>query len=418
MIGNLSKSKGFKGDKGDSFTYDDFTPEQLADLRCRVIAVLDPDGMIEKTEVIPVESGGLNRKTGEIDDSRDDALRSVDYLEVTPDKTVFFTSSVPIEDDGTVRVCFYDENYAFVETVHLALETDLTIMPEWKYLKFYRSDTTDTTIEMALLTREMKPEFKKIYFAEHGYAIYGADIDDETMHKLVIEALGKDENEYNIVEIKAPKNSPGEASLALMNKGDDKLQFVDFSSLIYDEDNPTVEIVCQTRGGHKLPEFSVRYNDGKGAGRVKKFAVQPDCIPMTLTSEGIRVRRNNNYDNRATEEEFVTINLAQLYDTVNELTTKMENMKPVRKTTITLLASAWVEEADEEYSQVVSIKDITPNSQVDLQITKEQVAIFREKDITFWAENEDGVVTIGCIGQKPTNDYAIQAQITEVEVID
>ena len=406
MIGNISKAKSVKG---EAFTYEDFTPEQLDELRGNILTVLNPDGMIEKTDIIPIEPGGLNRKTGELD-ARDDAVRSIDYLEVTPDKTVFFTSSLPIEDDGTVRVCFYDANYAFVETVHIELETDLKIESDWRYLKFYRSDTTDTTIEMALLTREMKPEFKKIYFADHGYAIYGADIDDETMHKLVIEALGKDDNEYNIVEIKAPKHSPGEASLALMNKGGETLQFVDFSSLTYDEDNPTVEIVCQTRGSHKLPEFSVRYNNGKGAGRVKKFTVKPDCIPMTLTSEGIQVRRNNNYDNNATEEELVTINLAELYDRINEL-----EKRQTRKITINLPASAWVEDGEDEYSQVVSIKDSTPYSQIDLQINKEQLAIFREKEVSFWVENDNGTISVGCLGQKPTMDYVVQA--TKMEVV-
>lgn len=409
MIGNLSKAKGVEG---KAFTYEDFTPEQLAELRGNILAVLDPDGMIEKTEVIPVEFGGLNRKTGELDDSRDDAIRSVDYLEVTPGKTVFFTSSLPIEDDGTVRVCFYDENYSFVETVHVALETDLTIVPEWKYLKFYRSDTTDATIEMALLTREMKPEFKKIYFADHGYAIYGKEIDDETMHKLVIEALGKDYNEYNIVEIKAPKHSPGEASLALMNKGGDILQFVDISSLTYDVDNPTVEIVCQTRGDHKLPEFSVRYNDGKGAGRIKKFAVKPDCIPMTLTSEGIQVRRNNTYNNRATEEELVTVNLAELYDKIQELESLVDRLL-VKTVTISLLASEWVED-EGRYAQVITLPNITPYSKIDLQPTAEQLTIFHEKDIAFVTENENGIVTVFCIGQKPANDYVMQATVTEV----
>lgn len=33
MIGNLSKSKGFKGDKGDAFKFEDFTPEQLESIR-------------------------------------------------------------------------------------------------------------------------------------------------------------------------------------------------------------------------------------------------------------------------------------------------------------------------------------------------------------------------------------------------
>lgn len=408
MIGNVSKSKSTKG---EAFTFEDFTPEQLADLRGNILTVLNPDGMIEKTEVIPVEVGGLHRTSG-LPEERDDAIRSIDYLEVTPGKTVFFTSSLPIEDNGTVRVCFYDENHNFVETVHFELETDFTIESEWKYLKFYRSDTNNAMVEMALVTRGIQAEFKKIYFADHGYAMYGAEIDDETMHKLVIEALGKDENEYSIVEIKAPKNSPEEASLALMNKGDGIFQLVDFSSLVHDKDNPTVEIVCQSRHGYKLPEFSVRYNDGKGAGRVKKFAVKPDCIPMTLTSEGIQVRRNNNYDNRATEEELVTINLAELYDRINEL-----ERRQTRKITINLPASAWVEDGEDEYSQVVSIKDTTPYSQIDLQINKEQLAIFREKEISFWVENDNGTITVGCMGQKPTMDYVVQATKTEV-VID
>lgn len=408
MIGNLSKAKSIKG---DPFTFEDFTPEQLAELRGNILTVLDPDSLIEKTEVIPVEPGGLKPKTGELD-ARDDAIRSVDYLEVTPGKTVFFTSSLPVGgSDHQVRVCFYDANYTWVKTVYIELETDLTIESEWKYLKFYRSDTTDATVEMALLTRAIKPEFKKIYFADHGYAIYGAPMDDETMHKLVIEALGKDDNEYNIVEIKAPKHSPGEASLALMNKGDDRLQFVDFSSLTYDEDNPTVEIVCQTRGDHKLPEFSVRFNDGEGAGRVKKFAVKPDCIPMILTSEGIQVRRNNAYNNKATEEETVTVNLANLYDRICEL----EKRQP-RKITINLPASAWVESDIDTYSQVVSIENAPSNCQVDLQPSKEQLAIFRDKDITFWVETENEVVTVCCLGQKPTNDYVMQATIMGVTV--
>ena len=423
MIGNISKSKGFKGDSGKNFTYEDFTPEQLADLRDGVIGVLDPDGIFEKIESIPVEPGGVNRKTG-VPEERDDAIRSIDYLEVTPEKTMFFTSSLPIEDDGSVRVCIYDSNYTFVEMVHVALETDFTVesivstksleslgitASELKYLKFYRSDTNDATVEMYLVTRAIKPEFKKIYFADHGYAMYGSEIDNETMHKFVVEALGKDGNEYNIFEIKAPKNAPGEASLALMNKGDGTLQFVDFSSLTYDEDNPTVEIVCQTRGDHKLPKFSIRYNDGKGAGRVKKFTVNPDCIPVELTSEGIKVRRNNNYDNNATEEELVTVNLADMYDTVK----KLKSMLP-RKVTVNLPASEWVEDDDGDYSQVVSIENTPSRFEVDLQPTKEQLAIFREKEITFWVEVENGVVTVFCMGQKPTNDYVFQAKVTGV----
>ena len=69
------------------------------------------------------------------------------------------------------------------------------------------------------------------------------------------------------------------------------------------------------------------------------------------------------------------------------------------------------------YGQVVNVNNavITPYSKVDLQITSEQMVIFHEKDVAFVAENEDGVVTIYCIGSIPQNDYTLQAIVTEVK---
>lgn len=68
------------------------------------------------------------------------------------------------------------------------------------------------------------------------------------------------------------------------------------------------------------------------------------------------------------------------------------------------------------YGQIVNVNnaEITPNSKVDLQISSEQMVIFHEKDLAFVAENEDGVVTIYCIGNVPENDYTLQATVTEV----
>lgn len=82
---------------------------------------------------------------------------------------------------------------------------------------------------------------------------------------------------------------------------------------------------------------------------------------------------------------------------------------------VTLLANAWVG-GNNLYSQVVSIDGVTENSQVDITPDIEQLAVFYEKDITFVTENEDGVVTVYAIGQKPTNNYTIQVTITEVSV--
>lgn len=82
---------------------------------------------------------------------------------------------------------------------------------------------------------------------------------------------------------------------------------------------------------------------------------------------------------------------------------------------VTLLASAW-EGSGNLYSQVVAVDGITEYSQVNLTPTVEQMAIFYEKDITFITENDGGVVTVYVIGQKPKNDYTIQANIVEVSV--
>lgn len=89
--------------------------------------------------------------------------------------------------------------------------------------------------------------------------------------------------------------------------------------------------------------------------------------------------------------------------------------KAARIGEVTLLADAWVGE-DNLYSQVVNIEGVTENSQVDLTPDVQQLAVFYNKDISFVTENEGGVVTVYVIGQKPENDYTIQATITEVDV--
>lgn len=80
---------------------------------------------------------------------------------------------------------------------------------------------------------------------------------------------------------------------------------------------------------------------------------------------------------------------------------------------IALPSSGWVGD-ESPYYQVVHINGITENSQVDLTPSVEQLAIFHDKDLAFVTENEGGVVTVYAIGQKPENDYVMQATIKEV----
>lgn len=85
-------------------------------------------------------------------------------------------------------------------------------------------------------------------------------------------------------------------------------------------------------------------------------------------------------------------------------------------TQVVLKSSAWITAADGLHSQVVAIDGITKYSKVDLLPSVEQLAIFHNKDVAFVTENEDGVVTVFAIGDKPTQDYTMQVSITEVTV--
>lgn len=82
---------------------------------------------------------------------------------------------------------------------------------------------------------------------------------------------------------------------------------------------------------------------------------------------------------------------------------------------VELLAAKWIGTGS-PYSQVVSIAGVTNRSQVDLKPTIDQLAIFHDKDLAFVTENDNGVVTVYALGDKPTNDYTIQVSITEVSV--
>lgn len=86
---------------------------------------------------------------------------------------------------------------------------------------------------------------------------------------------------------------------------------------------------------------------------------------------------------------------------------------------VTIYADKWRQAKDNRYYQIVTVNNamITANSKVDLQPNSEQLAIFHEKDLAFVTENENGIISVFCVGQIPQHDYTIQATITEV-VID
>ena len=85
---------------------------------------------------------------------------------------------------------------------------------------------------------------------------------------------------------------------------------------------------------------------------------------------------------------------------------------------ITRYHNLWEDEVGEDgvvdsYSQVVDI-EVTANTKVDLQASAALLDIFHEKDIAFVAENVNGVVKVYAIGDKPDEDYTLQAALKEV----
>lgn len=103
--------------------------------------------------------------------------------------------------------------------------------------------------------------------------------------------------------------------------------------------------------------------------------------------------------------EYIQNNLEMLMGIADSQTSKISS--------VTLFADRWYGTTS-HYSQVVSVSGATRKSKIDLNPTVEQLGIFYNKDITFVIENDNGVLTAHCIGQKPTSDYTMQVTITEV----
>ena len=83
---------------------------------------------------------------------------------------------------------------------------------------------------------------------------------------------------------------------------------------------------------------------------------------------------------------------------------------------VTIYPDKWVQASDDRWYQVVTVDNtiVTSHSKVDLQPSAEQLYVFHNKDLAFVTENKNGVVSVFCIGQVPTNEYIIRAIVTDV----
>ena len=151
------------------------------------------------------------------------------------------------------------------------------------------------------------------------------------------------------------------------------------------------------------------------AGLYQRNVPTDATIDLPSDIDTVRMYASKGY-NESVGDTFTVYGLKILKDTtLNQRLTALEQRGASRLGSVTLRANNWVGTAS-PYSQVVTIAGVTENSRVDLAPDVNQLAIFHQKDLAFVTENEDGVVTVYAIGDKPTNDYTIQATITEVTI--
>ena len=139
-------------------------------------------------------------------------------------------------------------------------------------------------------------------------------------------------------------------------------------------------------------------------------------LDLYATKSDISVfARRTDLDAYATKAQLASYVTSEYLNTIiATLRAEMSTTPTVKTITITLNAADWIEGENMCY-QVVQNDAFTQYSKVDLQPTVEQLAIFYEKDISFVTANVAGTVTVYCIGVKPTQNYVMQATITEVE---
>ena len=81
--------------------------------------------------------------------------------------------------------------------------------------------------------------------------------------------------------------------------------------------------------------------------------------------------------------------------------------------TIHLPVSEW-KGAERTFFQIVQVDEVSANSMVKLQASVEQLEKLQDMDLSFTAVNDAGVVTVYAVGDKPTEDWTLQATVVEV----
>ena len=325
----------------------------------KIDAILDPDNEVVEGQTVTTYDPGfvvgktLSYTTGEVEDNAQ-YIAALNYTKIADGATYRMTTSA----SSTFRLIVYDSNKKIVKAWNQGTdgawrdnggEFTLPTGMDIKYIRCYSETTTIPTVfdivnvstnaSIFKIVSGGATRFSKLAF-KNQYALKPYAIDDDpNMHGLKILRDNDCNEEFSIVEIAAPSKTPYESTLTLMNSGEKTVQFVDFSSMRYDESTQgTIELVCQSRGANTpLPEFRINFNNGDGHGRVQKFVVRPDALPIKMTSKGLLVRKNNDYTNESTDDDWYEFNFKDVLNNIEAKADKSETtvnlLNPTLQTT-------------------------------------------------------------------------------------
>ena len=102
-------------------------------------------------------------------------------------------------------------------------------------------------------------------------------------------------------------------------------------------------------------------------------------------------------------------------DIIEEILTRLDSVQASvsLSRTIELPVDGWIGDKS-PYSQIVTIDGVTPRSMVNFKPTIEQIVQLTDDGVRLYSGNDNGVVTIYALDNKPTDDYTMEVLVSEV----
>ena len=390
------------------------------------IASVGDDGKIiagvqDKTNIFDTvfTSGGITQDTGK--EFVDTTLQRTDYISVK-EGSIYKISGL----GGPVRIFCYNANKVFLSSIYGTTGEWFVVPTSCAFIRFhivianYNKDLkvnriNAITLENRVLRAIPVTDSSLATYTDTNGQMWCADeIDFERgvyIQRCYTETISMTYEEANnryIGEISKNANSKISNSIGIIVLTD---------KLPYNENAGKIdEAVNGVRVSYGNKKAVIAYFNDEVISSLNILYPLEISIETPLTSEQIaayKALKTNYPSTTILNDENAFMKVGYRADT-KKFIEKMSG-STTQISSVTLAASKWVGTAS-PYSQVVTVPGATKNSKIDLNPSVAQLGIFHNKDISFVVENDDGVITVYCIGQKPTNDYTIQATITEVYV--